>query len=108
VTLPIGVWYLKGQVRIICTPLNTATVNKIGLNITNPSGTTISLTEDRTNFAKAISDNTYFSYSISDTFYVTTAGVFTLNGYVTHTGTTTNVQTSGTDSYNYFTATRIA
>lgn len=108
VTLPIGVWYMKGQIRVICTPLNTATVDKIGLNITDPVGISISLTEDRTNFAKSISDHTYFSYSISDVVYVTTSGTYTLNGYVNHTGTTTNVQTSGTAVYNYFSATRIA
>jgi hypothetical protein len=107
ITIQPGVYWVQGQLSIQCTPSNTATVNKVGISIKNQAGTTLSLSEDRTNFAKQISNNTHFTYSISYMVTVNAQDTLTLYGYVDHTGTNTNVRNFGGTDTNYFAVTRI-
>lgn len=107
-SLGVGVWMIYGQLNIQNTPGNFCNVNKWGIQILSPTGATVALSEDRTNINKAISDNTSFTVRTMGISVITATGTVTLQGYVNHTGTNTNVYTTGGIPYSVFGAVRIA
>lgn len=106
--LGVGVWMVYGQLNIQNTPGNYCNVNKWGIQILSPIGGLIALSEDRTNIGKAISDNTAFTVRTMGITVLGTLGSVTLQGYVNHTGTNTNVYTTGGIPLSIFGAVRIA
>ena len=104
-----GVYMITGQIRVMCTPLNTATVNKFGLRLTAAYGGAITLVEDTTNFGKQISDNTWFTLNITGVHRVSAANdTFIMEASMTHTGLNTNVYNNGDITFTNMVVTRIA
>lgn len=104
-----GVYMITGQIRVMCTPLNTATVNKFGLRLIAAYGGAITLVQDTTNFGKQISDNTWFTLNITGVHRVSAnTDTFIMEASITHTGTSTNVYNNGNIDITNMVVTRIA